>query len=119
MRIITHRDGSQWDVSEAGGFGVGPAGTTGEAALVFASGSARLIEPVVPGTLAQSSADKLLGYLENALATSGAPKDPIVVWFEARSLSTRMRQWVSEFSVALAPSSLVRRPRSRSRPQAA
>jgi cytoskeletal protein CcmA (bactofilin family) len=36
-----------------------------------------------------------------------------------RSLSTKVRQWVSEFSVAPPPSSLVRRPRSRSRLEAA
>src|SRR6058998_1938530 len=36
-----------------------------------------------------------------------------------RSLSTKVRQWVSEFSVAPPPSSLARRPRSRSRLAAA
>jgi hypothetical protein len=36
-----------------------------------------------------------------------------------RSLSTKMRQWVSEFSVASPPWSRVRRPRSRSRAAAA
>jgi 2-polyprenyl-6-methoxyphenol hydroxylase-like FAD-dependent oxidoreductase len=36
-----------------------------------------------------------------------------------RSLSTTVRQWVSEFSVAPPPSSLVRRPRPRARLEAA
>lgn len=83
MRTLMYDDGSQWEVSEVDGFGVGPARQTNEAALIFKSAGAWLSEPTTPGTLGQLSGNDLLAHLKHALADSGMPRYPLLLWFDA------------------------------------